>query len=242
MQQEIVVKNNKTGEVLVELNIFNINLNVDNKNREEVSEFIKELSDYLENDNEKQIKILDQIQNSEKVTVIYRDKMNFERNKILNNYAKENQDKGVLYYIYNKVQDTDNYLLSICEENKSNVVIEVSKDKLPKGVGVDTVLIQEKGKYIVDTRATFIIRKQIQDMVNKLLKDQEKYLQNNRLEGHTYEVGEIENDRVWLYDITKNSANGIEAFEEINFPLELINKVTEGTKVIYRNGKYEINI
>ena len=79
-------------------------------------------------------------------------------------------------------------------------------------------------------------------MVNKLLKEQEKYLQSNRLEGHIYEVGEIESDRVWLYDLTKNSVNGIEAFEEINFPLELINKVTEGTKVIYKNGNYKINI
>ena len=72
--------------------------------------------------------------------------------------------------------------------------------------------------------------------------EQEKYLQSNRLEGHTYEVGEVENDRVWLYDITQNSGSGIEAFEEINFPVELLNKVTEGTTIIYRKGTYEINI
>ena len=226
----------------MELNIFNINLNIDNKNREEVSKFIKELSDYLESDNGRQVSILDRVQNSEKITVLYRDKMNIERNKILNNYVKENQDKGDLYYIYNKVQDTDNYLLSICEENKSNIVIELNEDELPKGISVDTVLRKENGKYIVDTRATFIIRKQIQEMVNKLLKEQEKYLQSNRLEGHIYEVGEVESDRVWLYDITKDAVNGIEAFEEIEFPLELINKVTEGIKVIYRSGNYEINI
>ena len=226
----------------MELNIFNINLNMDNKNREEVSDFIKELSDYLESDNERQLSILDQVQKSEKVTVMYRDKMYVERNKILSNYAKENQDKGVLYYIYNKVQDANAYCLSICEENKSNVVIEANKEELPEGVSVDTVLRQENGKYIVDTRATFIVRKQIEKMVNKLLKEQEQYLQSNRVEGHIYEVGEVERDRIWLYDITKNDVNGIEAFEEIQFPLELINKVTEGTKVIYRNGKYEINI
>ena len=77
----------------MELNIFNINLNIDNKNREEVSKFIKELSDYLESDNGRQVSILDRVQNSEKITVLYRDKMNIERNKILNNYVKENQDK-----------------------------------------------------------------------------------------------------------------------------------------------------
>lgn len=224
----------------MELNIFNINLNVDNKNREEVSEFVKELSDYLEN--ERQVSILDRVQNSEKVTAMYRDKMLIERNKILNNYTKENQDKDTMYYIYDKDPETDTYLLSICEKNRSNVVIEAQKEELPEGVSVDTVLRQENAKYIVDTRATFIIRKQIEEMVNKLLKEQEKHLQSNRLEGHTYEVGEVENDRVWLYDITKNSGDEIEAFEEINFPLELINKVTEGTKVIYRNGNYEINI
>ena len=211
----------------MELNIFNINLNIDNKNREEVSEFIKELSDYLESDNERQVSILEQVQSNQKVTVMYRDKMYIERNKILNNYAKENLDNGTMYYIYNKDLETDTYNLCMCEENKSNVVIEANKEELPEGVSVDTALIQENGKYIVDTRATFIIRKQIQEMVNKLLKEQEKYLQSNRLEGHIYEVGEIESDRVWLYDLTKNSVNGIEAFEEINFPLELINKQKE---------------
>ena len=226
----------------MELNVFNINLNMDNKNREEVTEFIKELSDYLENDNERQVSILEQVQNREKVTVLYRNKMYIERNKILNNYAKENKDKGVLYYIYKKEKDTNTYCLSICEENKSHVVIEVKKEELPEGVSTDTVLRQENGKYIVDTRATFIIRKQIEDMVKRLLKEQERYLKSNRVEGHAYEVGEIESDRVWLYDITKNDENGVEAFEEINFPLELINEVTEGTKVIYRNGNYEINI
>ena len=226
----------------MKLNIFNINLNMDNKNREEVSEFIKELSDYLEKNNEKEISILEQVQNSEKVTDMYRDKMFIERNKIINKYAKENQDNGTMYYIYNKNLETDTYLLSICEEDKSNIVIEVNKEELPEGVSLDTVLRQENGKYIVDTRATITVRKQIEEMVNKLLKEQEKYLQSNRLEGHTYEVGEVESDRVWLYDITKDSVNGIEAFEEIEFPLELINKVTEGTKVIYRNGIYEINV
>ena len=226
----------------MELNIFNINLNIDNKNREEVSKFIKELSDYLESDNGRQVSILDRVQNSEKITVLYRDKMNIERNKILNNYVKENQDKGDLYYIYNKVQDTDNYLLSICEENKSNIVIELNEDELPKGISLDTVLRKENGKYIVDTRSTFIIRKQIEEMVRKLLNEQEKYLQSNRLEGHVYEVEEVESDRVWLYDITKDAVNGMEAFEEIEVPLELINKVTEGTKVIYQNGRYEINM
>ena len=226
----------------MELNIFNINLNIDNKDREEVSEFIKELSDYLENNNERQASILDQVQNSEKVTVMYRDKMYIERNKILNNYAKENKDKGALYYIYNKVHDTDAYLLSICEEDKSNIVIELKEEELPEGVSVDTVLRQKNGKYIVDTRATFIVRKQTEEMVNKLLNEQEKYLQSNRLEGHIYEVGEIEEDRIWLYDVTKNDENGIEAFEEIEFPLELLNQVTEGTKVIYQNGNYELNI
>lgn len=226
----------------MELNVFNINLNIDNNNRKEVSEFMKELSDYLEKDNEIQRSILDQVQSSEKVTVMYRDKMFIERSKILNNYAIENEDKGVLYYIYNKVQDTDTYHIYTCEESKSNIVIEAQKEELPEGISVDTVLRKENGKYIVDTRGTFIVRKQIEKMVKRLLKEQEQYIQSNRLEGHTYEVGEIESDRVWLYDITKDNEYGIEAFEEIQFPLELINKVTEGTKVIYINGNYEINV
>lgn len=224
----------------MELNIFNINLNIDDKNREEVSEFIKELSDYLENDNQRQVSILEQVQNNQKVTTMYRDKMFIERNNILNNYAKETLDKGTMYYIYNKDLELNNYYLSICDENKSNIVIEAKKDELPEDIGADTVLRQENGKYIVDKRATFVIRKQMQEMINKLLREQEKYLESNRLEGHIYEVGEIEQDRVWLYDVTKNDVNGIEAFEEIEFPFELLNNISEGNIVMYRKGSYII--
>ena len=226
----------------MELNIFNINLNVDNKNREEISEFIKQLSDYMENNDERQISMLEEVQNSEKITVLYRDKMYIERNKILNEYAKKSQENEVLYYIYDKVENTNTFCLNICKEDNSNIVIEVEQDELPQKVTVDTVLRQKEGQYIVDRRATFIVRKQIEEMVNKLIGEQEKYLQSNRIEGHTYEVGEVESDRAWLYDITKNEEDGIEAFEEINFPLELLNKVTEGSKVIYQNGSYEIKI
>lgn len=226
----------------MELNIFNINLNIDNKNREDISEFMKELSNYLKKDNEREISILEQVQSMQKVTVMYRDKMLIERNNILNNYAKENQDNGTMYYIYDKDSETDTYQLCICEENKSNIVIEAKKEELPEGVSIDTVLRKERGKYIVDTRATFIVRKQTEEMLNKLLKEQEKYLASQRLEEHMYEVGEVEDDRVWLYDITKNDVNGIESFEEINFPVELLNEITEGSTVIYRNGNYEINI
>lgn len=226
----------------MELNIFNINLNMDDKNREDISEFVKELADYLEKNDGREISILEQVQNNQKVTVMYRDKMLIERSNILNNYAKENQDKGTMYYIYNKDSEKDIYHLCICEEDKSSIVVEVKKEQLPQGGGIDTILRQENGKYIIDTRATFVVRKQMEEMINDLLNEQEKYLQSNRFEGHVYEVGEVEDDRVWLYDITKNSVNGIESFEEINFPVELLNKVTESTTVIYRNGTYEINI
>jgi hypothetical protein len=81
----------------VELNIFNINLSMDNKNREKISEFAKELSEFLKKDEKTETSILEQVQNEQRVTVEYRDKMHVERNNILNNYAKENSIGSLVY-------------------------------------------------------------------------------------------------------------------------------------------------
>ena len=224
----------------MELNIFNINLNVDNKSREDISEFAKELSNYLEKKESEEISILDRLQNSQKITVMYRDKMNLERNKILNNYARENSQKGSMYYIYSK--DNSIYNLCICEEDKSNVVLEVKEVDLPRGATVDSVLRKENGKYVLDFRATMEIQIKLKEMITKLLNEQTNYLKSQRIEGDIYEVGEIEKDRVWLYNISKYNSNEVEAFEEINFPLELLSKLKEGIKVKYQNGNYSVDI
>lgn len=228
----------------MELNINNnINIDSNNKENEAISNFIKELSDFLEdkiNKSNEELSMLDKVQKNKKVTVEYRDKMLIERSNVLNNYAKQTLENGTMYYIYSKDYENDNiYNLCICEDEKSHDVIQVDKKDLPNGAGKDSALRIENGKYVLDMEATIEVSKQLKDMIDRLLEEQTKYLKSNRIEGHIYEVGEKEIDRVWLYDITKNDKNGIEAIEEIEFPMDLLNEVTEGDKVEYINGKYQ---
>ena len=63
-------------------------------------------------------------------------------------------------------------------------------------------------------------------------------LENKRIEGHIYEVGEKYSGRVWLYDISDNINAGKEGIEEIEFSNELYEDIKEGDKVIYQDGDY----
>ena len=219
-----------------------------NSSRDDREGFFKEFTDMLEKslsrddvrsvNNEKEFSLLQQVQNDHKLITDFRDKMNVERRNILEEYAKETEDKGEMYFIYNKDSQGDNkYHLTLCSEGKSNQVIEVEKSELPVGAGVDSVLRMQNGEYVLDSRATEVVSKQIQNMVNSVLDEQKQFLQEQRVEGHVYEVGEVETDRVLLFNITKDDGNG---FEEIEFPEKLLTQVIEGTKVKFENGKYSI--
>lgn len=226
------------------MDLFN-NLIDKEKENNVIQSFIKELGTLLENnDNKKdlvksyenELSILQKVQADNKVTTDYRDKMHVERNNILNNYAKETSDKGTMYFVYSKNSQKDNtYNLCICEEGKSSDIIKVEEKELPKGVGVDSVLRIQNGKYILDKQGTEDIAELVTEMVNKQLKEQEKELSKYRIEHHFYEIVETSGDRVWLKD--QANIDG-DCFEEINFPKELLNELTEGMVVQYVNGKY----
>jgi len=219
-----------------------------NSNRNDREDFFKEFSDMLEkslsrNDvrgvnGDKELSLLQQVQSEYKLITDFRDKMNVERRNILEEYAKETEDKGTMYFVYSKnSQDDSKYNLTLCNEGNSNQVIEVGKSELPSGAGIDSVLRKENDKFVLDVLGTEEVLKKMQEMVNCVLDEQNQYLKEQRIEGHIYEVGEIEADRVLLFNITKNDGNGI---EEIDFPKELLNQVSEGSKVKFENGKYSI--
>lgn len=205
-----------------------------------VQSFVKELGEFLEKSASKK-SYLEQLQEDKKVTTKYRDKMYVERNNILNNYAKETAGKGTMYYIYSKKSGKDDsFNLCVCEEGKSHDIIEVEEKDLPNGAKVDSALRMKDGKYIIDNEATQEISKKVEEMANNLLEEQAQELEQYRIEGHIYEVGEKGIDRVWLYDITNGDEEGVQGIEEIDFPKELLDEVEEGSKVIYKNGSYQI--
>lgn len=217
------------------LDLFN-KLTNNNTENNIVQKFIKELGEFLEKSSSVN---KESILQNEKITTEYRDKINIEKNKILNTYAKETIDEGTMYYIYSKNSKNEfDYNLCICEEGKSNKVIVVQEKELPKNAGIGSILRLKNEKYVLDSKATNEISNQVQEITNKLLEEQSEKLEEYRIEGHSYEVIDKSSDRVWLID---NNKNNEKSFEEIDFPEELLNKVNEGTVVKYINGKYELS-
>lgn len=205
------------------------------KNSNFIQSFINELQEYLKTKVGGEI-ILDK-HNERKMITKYEDKMLLERNRILNNYAKQTNNKGEMYYIYSKnSKNEDRYNLCICEENRSHDVIEVSINELPNGVAIGSILRKNENGYCLDEEATRYIMTALEDMKDKILEEQTQYLNSKRIEGHVYEISEIDNDRAWLFDTTSNSNEGI---EEIDFPIELLQNSDEGDLFVYQNGEYK---
>lgn len=114
-----------------------------------VTNFMKEISNYLENSitNNNKISNDDFSFNDihlgnltlygEKVIVIYRDKMLSQRAEILQKYSEDTKEKGEMYYIYDiNSNGSKSFNLCICETEKSHEVITKTKEELPEGVTV----------------------------------------------------------------------------------------------------------
>lgn len=218
---------------------MNLDLFNNVKNNKLVQSFIRELQNYLENNISKSENIEKEgilLNNNDKITTQYRDKMYIERAHILNQYAEQTLSRGKMYYIYDKNSKmADSYNLCICGEGNSHTVIEKSKYDLPEGAEIGSVLRGAENKFILDEETTAKITEEIDKMKDRLLNEQLNFLESKRVEGHTYELAEIGEDRAWLYDITSES----EEIEEIDFPEKLLKDATEGDLFVYENGKYQ---
>lgn len=226
------------------LDLVNIIVN-DVKKNKYIQDFIKELQNNPENsisknnfvNTEKEdIPLINPTHNESKVIAKYRDKMLIERAHILSNYAKQTLNKGEMYYIYSKNSKfADGYNLCICEQEKSHTIIEESKENLPNGARIGSVLRKVGNNYWLDEDATEEVEKEIYDMKSRILEEQTEFLRTKRIEGHIYEISEKDSDRAWLFDITNKSDEGV---EEIDFPTELLKDSKEGDLFIYNNGQY----
>ena len=204
------------------------------KKNEGVRNFIKELGESLENkltNNENNNMSL--VQNKLKentLTTKYRDEINIQKSNIISNYSKNKE----MYYIYNKSSD-DMYGIVEYINGKSSEDIWVEAEKIPKEAKVDTVLKKEDNQCIVDKIATKELQEKIIEMINNLIEQQEKELEEKRIEGHLYEFVEKTGDTIWLID--KNNING-NCFEEIKFRKDTFENAKEGNIYQYVNGEY----
>ena len=216
-----------------------------------VQNFIKELSNYLEksgtnnqeiseaNDNwcnllEDNLEI-----NNKKITSKYKNEMLIERANILQNYAQNTKDEGEMYYIYNMNDNKDAYNLCICDTSKSHEVIAKKLDELPSGSKLGSVLRKQGENFILDKNATQTVQKQINNMIQEKIREQDQYLNSKRIEGHVYEVDEKNLGKIWLYDLNNKIGEKIDEIEEIEFPQSLYETAKKGDLFIYQNGEYQ---
>lgn len=217
-----------------------------------VQNFIKELSNYFEKNliNNSEISganntwnnlLVDNLEiGGKKIISKYKNEMLLERTNILQNYALQTKNKGEMYYVYNISADEKKaYNLCICNPSKSHEVITKSVEDLPDGTSLGSVLRKQGEGFILEKEDTKVIENQINNMIKEKIKDQEQYLNSKRIDGHIYEVDEKYSERIWLYDLNSTVGNGIEGFEEIDFPKNLYETAKKGDKFIYQNGDYQ---
>ena len=233
----------------MELNNSN---DLENKREENniVQNFINDLKEFINKQEsklnniepmKKDTSLIEELQSQGKITAMYRDKINVERVKILQNIANRNENKDTMYFVYHKNKEDGTYNLSACEQDKSHEVITVDEKKLPSNIGVDSVLRKDNNGYVLDKNLTKEVQYDIQNMVNKLLEEQKKYLEQNRIEGHIYSFNGKTDNSIWLVDETKyGQINNKSIFEEIEFPKDILKSAKYGDLYQYRNGKYYI--
>ena len=213
-------------EGLLKLEIFN-NLAENLKNSKIVEKFMEELNNTLERNNS------ENIINNKNLTTEYRDKMLIERNEILQKYAEKTIEKGDMYYIYDQ---KDTYLATLCNPENTHKVIKIAKNEVPQDATIGSVLHLENEAYIVDKETTNLVKEELNNLLDKLLEEQNIKMAEHRVEGHLYEFVEKDNDKVSLIDITKNDG---EVFEEFDFPKELLNNISEGSVIKFEDGIYK---
>lgn len=206
------------------------------KENKVIQSFIKELGKILENNPSNQVSLVQKVLHGRTLTTKFRDEINIQRHEIINKYSEENPEQGEFYYVYNKRAD-NTYGIVSHENGEAVKNIGIKESELPEGAGIDSVLIMKNGKFVLNKDATQKLRVELTNIINRLLEEQTKWLQGQRIEGHLYEFVEKTGDTVWLVDETNSTG---ECFEEIDFPVELLDKATQGAMFQYMNGEYQL--
>ena len=222
-----------------------MNLDINNivntlKENKFIEKFINELTQYVENSTKQKGETKVEINNNQKITSKYKNEILTKRNEILQNQAEQTKEKGEMYYIYSKASNQSNsYNLYPCEKGKEHEVITKTKEELPEGSGIGSILRNKEGNITLDNETTEQVTKEIEKMIEEQIEKQTQYLESKRIEGHIYEVGEKSNGTIWLYDIQDIEKGEAEGIEEIEFPPNLYETAKKGDKFIYQNGEYQ---
>lgn len=201
-----------------------------------VTEFIGELTEALQKEGiiGKDVDIVTQIASSNKLSMASENELNKARTEILKEYANATEERGSLYFVYNKVKGEDNY--RVWEFNGNNITKkEVNKNELPKDVTVNSAMRVDNNEFVLDVEATKSISEKIRNRANIIIENQNKKIEDYKKEGHIYLVTEDINGRVFLWDSTEKPKYEI---EDVNFPEQLKDKAKEGNSFLFKNGTY----
>ena len=145
-------------------------------------------------------------------------------------------DNKKTYWLHNQKQYDENVYTVLKVENNKMENIEISKSDMPSNIGTNSIFKIENKKYIFQENDTKQLQKEITDMVKKTVDEQNESLISLRKNGHLYIVTEEIGNNRFLLDFTEKSKT---EFEEVGIPEDVLDKATEGTVLLYNNGKYE---
>ena len=222
-----------------------MNLDINNivntlKENKFIEKFINELTQYIENSTKQKGESKLEINDNQKIISKYKDEILTKRNDILQNHAEQTKEKGEMYYIYSRASNENNsYNLYPCEKGREHEVITKTKEELPEGSEIGSVLRNKEGNITLDNETTEQVKNEIEEMIEEQIEKQTQYLESKRIEGHIYEAGEKVNGTIWLYDLQDIEKGEAEGIEEIEFPPDLYEKAKEEDRFIYTNGEYQ---
>lgn len=202
---------------------------------EGIQDFLTEVSDRLNDNENNNLDIVSEITTARTTSLSSENSIMKARDEILREYAKNTTDKGDLYFIFNKIKDSDDYRVIQMGED-IDTTLKVNVNELPEGSGLNQVMRLKDGIFELDEIGTENVLNKIYKKAEEILDRQDRELQEYRKEGHIYVVTEDINNRIFLWDTTSKPDFEI---EEVNFPRQLLNEAKEGNKFIYKNGEYE---
>lgn len=201
-----------------------------------VQNFIEELSNHLENSKEKEknnIMNINSIEEKYKLNSEYANKLKIERNKILEEQARNFNNDESLYYVSYKNSFNNNYQIIEFNKINENKSFYITVEELPKNISVGKVMRKIDDKYEIDNDITKQIMKKVEDCAEVLANEQNEELKKYRQEGAIYQVVDHSSKGVFL----QNKDNNV-IFEETNLSEELMDKISNDYILSYKNGEY----
>lgn len=201
-----------------------------------VQNFIEELSNHLENSKEKEknnIMNINSIEEKYKLNSEYANKLKIERNKILEEQARNFNNDESLYYVSYKNSFNNNYQIIEFNKINENKSFYITGEELPKNISVGKVMRKIDDKYEIDNDITKQIMKKVEDCAEVLANEQNEELKKYRQDGAIYQVVDHSSKGVFL----QNKDNNV-IFEETNLSEELMDKISNDYILSYKNGEY----